>query len=244
MSDEKSGKKRSYTLSEKALQQRRAASLEAAKKSTGPVTEEGKAASSRNNWKDGEYSVFNREKQWMDYGLLSKPCKSTCRFHPCQAVERGDTQPGGDCKDQRVYMDAYMDIVEALKTGELEHVHAQRAHHLASASSVLHDLQGQIRTRGPLIDVPVINRNGEAVKIDGKPLTVPKVNPLLMTYVKMLASMGISFADEMLTPRAVQKVQDGEDAADAINDLFTRALSRAGGAPVRRNVIIDQRPED
>ena len=60
--------RRKYTMSQKALEQRRAAQPAAvqagtlAGKSTGPITEAGKAASCRNGWKHGRYSLANQQR--------------------------------------------------------------------------------------------------------------------------------------------------------------------------------------
>lgn len=52
--------KRHYTMSEAALAQRRNNLPAAAAAATGPLTEEGKAASSRNAWVHGRCSAVNR----------------------------------------------------------------------------------------------------------------------------------------------------------------------------------------
>jgi len=64
--------KRSYTLTERALEARK----KNAGKSTGPKTEKGKKASSTNDWKHGQFA--------QSYILHKvKPCKSTCQIrHP------------------------------------------------------------------------------------------------------------------------------------------------------------------
>jgi len=68
--------KRSYTLTESALEARRKNS----KKSTGPKTEKGKAASSKNSWKHGLFAQGYIQNK-------VKPCKSTCPQYPCELVK-------------------------------------------------------------------------------------------------------------------------------------------------------------
>src|SRR5678815_1606287 len=119
MTESKKPEKRPYTVSDAVLRQRRenqAKATEASRElSTGPKTEEGKAAVSRNGWKHGRYSAINRAHFGVGATsmakLFGKPCRTTCPYHPenpertempCSLVLDGLTHAGGSCLDKTV----------------------------------------------------------------------------------------------------------------------------------------------
>ena len=100
--------------------------------STGPVTEEGKAAVSRNGWKHGRYSAINRAQFGLGATsvakLFGKPCVTTCPFHPdnperkekpCGLVLDGLTHAGGSCLDKTVYVHALESLMGAMRDRHL-----------------------------------------------------------------------------------------------------------------------------
>lgn len=231
--------KRPYTMSEEALAQRRAASIVAREHATGPKTEEGKARSSRNNWRHGLRSAAG-PMLWRDISLVGafgKPCRTTCAKYPCEIVEEGHTSAGGDCLDKQVYMEAFDALSAVLRSGDVTHGHAMLAAQLAGAMELLQQCRDEVAEKGVVIMVPMFNKKGEHIG------DKPEANPALFHYTKLLEKIGISLPELMATPRAVQKQQDGENAADAITSLFSQALARNAGKPVRRPVVINQPKE-
>lgn len=225
--------KRPYTMTPAALAQRRAN----AENATGPTTEEGKAIASRNSWKHGLRAVqATPEMRRMMVGTFLKPCKSTCPMHPdnspdypCQAVMEGQTQPGGDCLDKTVYLQAFNDIIAVMKTGDPESMHVVMAGQVAGAIEVLQNLRECVATDGILVKVPMATKAGDVYGYKHQ------LNPALPQYIALLEKLGLSLPELMLTPKAVAGRDEQESAENAIAELFGRALSRAGGGgPVRR----------
>jgi hypothetical protein len=237
-STEQGGKgKRPYTMSEAALEARRAN----AQLSTGPRTEEGKAASSRNAWKTGEHSAIAKSKEWQAlmpmWQATGKPCQTTCDKYPCSLVKDGVTQAGGNCMDKTVFVQAFDAIMNSLSTGDAQHAHGMMGMLAASSVDILVAMRDEIATKGVLVMVPVFDKNGK--KSGDKPI----LNPAIPHYTKLLAELGINLPELMLTPRATSKLGEVEDTENAFATMLGNALQRAGqGGPVRRHTI-DVTPE-
>ena len=220
------GEKRKYTMSERALEQRQ----RAAELSTGPKTADGKARSSRNAWKTGEYSALQRlQLQNTSVGLFAKPCRTTCPKHPdqnpefpCSLVMDGLTSEGGDCLDKSVYVDAFTAVIDAVQHGEYDGVNGMAAGHLAGGLDVLHRAREELAEHGLLIDQPIVNKDGDVIGYK----TV--ANPVLQHYNNLLKTLGINLAEMMATPKARQKLIDPDDPDDPVAGLFG-ALARLGG---------------
>lgn len=228
-------KKRGYTMSEKALEQRRAASQAAVDQGahTGPVTEAGKAASSRNAWRTGEYSVATQ--MWKEIGAIGaagKPCRSTCPKHPsqnpehpCTLVLDGLTEPGKDCLDRAIYVQAFDDIMENLHTGNLESVHGMLAANVATVIEVLQMLRNEIHERGVLLVKPLTNKQGEKIG------EIDYINPAIDRFNKMANDLGFSLPELMATPRQVKKHEAKEKESRTLQDMMHGVLTRFGGQP-------------
>ncbi len=233
--------KRPYTMSDAALEQRRAAAAKGTAASmghhTGPVTEEGKAAVSRNAWKHGLYSVGTALWRELGYGMRGKPCLSTCQKYPCDLVQSGVTEPGKDCLDRTVYLEAFDALMDTMHSGDVANAHGLLASQVAGALEILNQLREEIAEKGVVIYVPMFNKAGDQTG------SKPEANPALFHYVKLLGDLGINLAELMATPRAVKGAQEAEDANSMMAALVGGALARAGGGPVRRNRIIPVVPE-
>jgi hypothetical protein len=228
------GKKKSqYTMSDAALAQRQ----EAAEKSTGPVTEDGKAASSRNAWKAGMYSrAGGLIKQNWAVGAFAKPCRTTCQYHPenasgpplhpCTLVLEGHTKAGGDCLDKTVYVQAFDSILQTLTEGKADAMHGILAAEAAGALEVLQRLREEIADSGFVIWVEAIDKDGKVVLgPDGKPAGKrPYPNPALPHYIKMLDTLGINLPELLATPRAIKNVGEQEEGQNALASLLGHAL--------------------
>lgn len=240
--------KQKKTMSPEAIEQRQAASKKGAMAATGPRTEAGKLAVSRNAWKTGEHSYVERAKLWrsIGMGIMTRPCKSTCPKYPCSLVEEGSTQPGGDCLDMSAYLEAFNTLMDVLHTGEVEHAHGLMASQAAQAVMLLQNIWDQIKEHGPLVSRPMTNKAGEVVAdSEGKPYMIHLRNPLLNDVPKLMHELGIGLPEMLATPKSLKDTKNGEDAAGALQELFGRmgrATQTAGGGPVRHHTI-DVTPE-
>lgn len=215
--------KRGYRMTERALEQRRAA----AAKSTGPKTEDGKAASSRNAWKHGEYSALNRLhlENAAVFSAFGKPCKTTCPKYPCSLVDDGLTREGGDCLDKTVYVDAFTSLIEGVQRGDYDAANSMAAAQLAGAVEILQHMREAIAEHGILIEQDVYDKEGAVC--GSKTI----LNPVIPNYTKLLFSLGISLPEMMATPKAREKLFDPKDDTDPIAQLFSGIAQAAKQAP-------------
>lgn len=240
MSDPKD--KRPYTMSPAALEQRRANLPAAAAASTGPITDEGKAASSRNAWIHGRYSAINRAQFGQGATsiakLFGKPCVTTCPFHPdnpdrtenpCSLVLDGLTRAGGSCLDKTVYVHALDSLMRAFTDGDMDGMHGLLAAEMASNMQILQQIRSEIAEKGLMIGVPFVTKEGVVVSDgNGTPLIAEyKTNPILGHLIKFNESLGINFAELMATPRAREKLKDDDEAADGLQSLLGAIFNRA-----------------
>ncbi|MDR3389936.1 MAG: hypothetical protein P4L92_23105 [Rudaea sp.] len=238
-------------MSDKAIEQRRAnqpKATEASRElSTGPITEDGKAASSRNGWIHGRYSAINRAQFGLGAAsmakMFGKPCVTTCPYHPqnperteapCSLVLDGLTHAGGSCLDKTVYVQALGSLMEAMQNGEMDGMHGLLAKELASNLQVLDQVRQAIADLGVMVKTYVTDKFGGAVlDPNGQPIVQDvKVNPALLVLAKFSDTLGLNFAELMATPRAREKLKDEDDAASglasAIGAIFGRANKRIG----------------
>lgn len=257
---------RSYTMSEAALEQRRANAPKAlaagalAGKATGPKTEDGKAASSRNAWKHGRYSLINRQSFGLGAASMSrmfgKPCVTTCPFHPdnpdrteapCSLVLDGLTHAGGSCLDKTVYVNALQSLMSAMQDGDMEGMHGVLATELAANLQIVHHIRAEIAEHGILVPIYERNKEGDVIMdpTTGKPMVFDmKINPALAALAKFTEAHGVNFAELMATPRARERVKEDDDAASGLASAIGAILGRAANRlPAAKGRVIDEEGE-
>ena len=226
-------------LTDRELAQRRAA----AQNSTGPQTDEGKARSSKNAWKHGLNSAVHRAHFDNGMGALigatAKPCLSTCPKFPCGLVDDGLTQPGGNCLDKQVYVQAFAAVIDAVENKSMTGVGAMMASEIASTLQMLHDLKTQVTSLGPMIGIPMLNADGEVVtRADGSEVMAKWVpNPGWGVVLKTLEVLGISLPEALATPQAQSRAKVETDNADAMQQALGGIFQRAGIAKRPGRVI-------
>lgn len=225
-------------LSEAQLRQRR----EAAARSTGPRTEAGKAASSRNAWKHGLDSAAANMAFTQGAASLArvfgKPCLTTCPLHPdnpertetpCGLVLDGITRAGGNCLDKTVYVHAYAAILDGME-GSMDGMHQMLAAEGAAALQLIHQLRSEITTNGIATPQYAVNKEGNVVMDPrtGEPLVLGyQVNPLWGVLLGMIDKMGISLPEMLATPAARSRAKLNDDAADAMTNVLAAIMQRA-----------------
>ena len=239
-------------MSDKAIEQRRTNQPKATEASrdlsTGPVTEDGKAASSRNGWVHGRYSAINRAQFGLGAASLAKmfgkPCVTTCPYHPdnperteapCSLVLDGLTHAGGSCLDKTVYVQAASALMEAMQNNEMDGMHGLLAKEMASNLQILDALRASIANDGVLVTLYEKERDG-TLKLDdnGQPYVVDvKLNPAIQAIAKFSDTLGLNFGALMATPLAREKLKEDEDAAGGfasmIGAIFARGNKRISG---------------
>lgn len=253
--DQPKNRRHKRQLSTAELAQRRSAAPAATAasmgKHTGPITEDGKAASSRNAWKHGGYSAINRAQFQMGAASLAhafgKPCLTTCPLHPdnperteapCGLVLDGITRAGASCLDRTVYANAITAIMGAIADGDMDGMNGLLATELAAAVQQLHQMREAISNFGMICGAPVIDKKGRPV-IDpdtGKPyMSDLKANPVIPHLIRLTESLGISFAEVLATPQSRQRARTEEETGDGLAKLMGAIMQRAqnGRAPRR-----------
>ena len=229
-------------LSEAELAQRRAA----AKKSTGPRTEEGKARSSRNAWKHGVSSAVHKAHFGNGLnallGTMGKPCQTTCPIHPdnpdlgdqapCSLVTEGLTRAGGNCMERKVYVDAFAAIMDAIENQAMDGVNAMMASEIASTLHMLHDLKAQVTELGPMIGIPMINDDGEVItRKDGSEVMGKYVaNPGWPIVLKTLEVLKIDLSELLTTPKSKAQAKVDDEKVDAMQTLLGGIFQRGAAA--------------
>lgn len=241
-------KKRAYTMTDKAIAQRRTNAPTATAASmghhTGPVTVEGKAASSRNVWIHGRHSAINRAHFGLGAAsmakMFGKPCVTTCPFHPenpdrteapCGLVLDGLTHAGGSCLDKTVYVHALDSLMAAMHDGEMDGMHGVLATEMAANLEIVDKIRQAIAEHGVYVATYERDRAGDVV-LDPRDPTKPmvfdlKMNPAIIALAKFTETMGINFAELMATPRAREKLKDEDEAANAMQQIIGGIFRRA-----------------
>lgn len=227
--------------------------------STGPTSDEGKAASSRNAWKTGQHSAVAKQ-AFAQHGIASmarlwgKPCQTTCPMHPdnpeatsqCSIVLEGMTRAGGNCLDKTVYVHALSALHDAMERGELGGVHAMLAAEGGKVMQLLHELMSEITDKGLMTAVPMVTKDGDVIyDRDGRMVISDyKPNPMIPAYIKLLGDFGISLPEMLATPQARARAKTGEQAADTFQTMMARIAQAAGRPTLPARPAIDHRPEE
>ncbi|GAB4567301.1 MAG: hypothetical protein Tsb0017_27790 [Geothermobacteraceae bacterium] len=186
--------KRKYTMSESALRQRR----EAAKQPKPGLK------GVRNNYKHGLYAK--------NFANKIKPCKSTCQHYPCELVSEGHTKPGGDCLDKVELLQTFRAIHEAIRNKQLEGFQEIASLQIASNLRIIEMLQEDILRDGTIVRRETPTREG--LKVDYVP------HPSLQVLPKLIADLGITPAEMLITPRAAKKADADEEGAKTLAEMM------------------------
>ena len=178
-------RRRQYTLSDAALEQRRQAAQQPKPGMQGV----------RNNWKHGLYAK--------DFANRLKPCKSTCHRYPCSMVNDGTTSPGGDCLDKAELMQFFRAVHTAITTQSTDDFNGYSALLIANSMKILQDMQEAILQDGTVLKREKMTKEGLQVEY--------VLHPALQALPKLIADLGMHPNEFMITPKAISK-QDTEEA--------------------------------
>ncbi len=206
-------KRKKYTLSDAALKQRK----EAAQKSTGPTSEEGKKTSSRNNWKHGLYaqSFFSKH---------ARPCKSTCPDYPCNLIEDGKAAPGADCLDKEIIYEAWNAILRAVENKDYDEFNALATLSTAKNIQILRMMQESILEENVIVKSEKLDRDGNKI---GEEI---KLHPSLLALPKLIEILGFTPKDLMMTPKELSKAGREEEEIKTVGDIMSNLMSNVGKA--------------
>jgi hypothetical protein len=183
--------KRPYTLSDAALKQRRKAAR----------------GSKVNHWKHGRTakSFLNRV----------RPCHKTCPQYPCEIVADGGTQPGGVCLDKAAVIYGYQAVVRAINEKDYKDFHEIAAFTIAESLHTVNMLREDIVRDGTMLKREKYNTNGGVMGYEIVP------HPSLLALPKMIADLGITPSEFLITPRSVSRSGSEEKGAKTLADIMS-----------------------
>lgn len=137
------------------------------------------------NWRHGK---------WAKSAITAlRPCLSTCETFPCMLVDAGKVQPGSVCLDLTNTVDAFQDILAAIKEDKYDNYIEM----VAWDQSELRDLYRrsiQILRDNELQLEPRVDAAGKTI---GHAF---KLNPLFPEIQKLADKLGLSPSENMMTP--------------------------------------------
>ncbi len=195
--------KRKYTLSDKALQQRRDASQQPKPGMQGR----------RNAWKHGRHAA--------SFVSRLKPCKTTCRKYPCNLVAEGTTRAGDDCLELGEMLNIIRAVHQAIKSPKegAEAFNEISAVIIGNNLNILEMMQEDIMRDGTMVKSLKYDKKGNLIQEEYKP------HPSLTVLPKMISDLGMSPDNFMITPKAKDRSSNEKEAVRAITDV----LGTAGG---------------
>lgn len=188
--------RRGYTMSEAALAQRRDAAQQPKPGLLG----------NRNNFRHGRFAA--------DFVGRLKPCKSTCPLYPCEMVSDGATQPGGDCLDIASLMQFFSAVRGAVKNRSYDDFNELASLQIANNMKILEMLQEDIMRDGTVLKREKMTAHGMHIEF------VP--HPSLLSLNKMIADIGITPAEMLITPRAQKRADTDEKGAEGLAAMMSK----------------------
>lgn len=191
--------RRSYTMTPAAREQRRKAGKKRAEKCPNP------------NWKHGRYAE--------SFITSLKPCKTTCTKYPCSLINEGATEPGETCLDVSSIIQTARAIYKAMEHKDYNDFNGIANLTISKSMHVLKTLLEDIVRDGPTIKREKHNSEGKVIGHD------IIHHPALNVLPKMIADLGMTPQEFMLTPRALTKQHSEEEGVKTIADLMARVGS-------------------
>jgi len=186
---------RHYTMSEKALEQRKKAASKGGKKSK------------VNAYKHGKYAKSFLHK--------IKPCHSTCQHYPCEVVAQGGTKPGGVCLDKAAVITSYQAIINAVENKNYKDFNDLAALTIAESIHTINMLLEDIIRDGTMAKREKWDKDGSVMGYEIVP------HPSLLALPKMLADLGITPAEFLITPRSIARSDEEEKGASTLADIMS-----------------------
>jgi hypothetical protein len=196
-------KRRPYTMTAAALEQRKAASNspEKAKAMLG----------NQNAWKTGEHAKgFIRQ--------IFKPCKSTCTQYPCQLIEDGATSPGEACLDKQEFMHCLANMQSAIKSGKVDDIKDMAALRIAGVWEVVRMLTEDILADNTVVKSQKLDKTGKVIGYEVKP------HPSLLSLGKLVESAGLTAPEWMVTPRQIAKEDTDKKTSETLATLMGKVV--------------------
>lgn len=189
---------RHYTMTEAARKQRRD------RRSKG-----GKASAKKypnKNLKHGKYARSTV--------TAMKRCKTTCEKYPCELIAQNEVSPGELCLDMVFVVQTYEAIMKAVNDKDYAGFNEIAAFNISLSVEVLRMCLEDIIRDGTMVKSHKVNADGQVIGFEVKP------HPSLLVVPKLLAELGMTPQEAMITPRQIAKQGSEEDGVKSIADLI------------------------
>ena len=199
--------KRHYPITDKVLEQRRAAARASRPGSEG----------NKRNWKGGLFA-----KDFIEGRI--KPCQSTCPiFDDCELVSEGTTKPGGICLDKAAVIQTYGAIMDAIKHKEYDDFNEVSGLMIAEILHTCRTLMEEIMRDGGVVLREKYDKNGVLHSVEYVS------HPNLMALPKLVADLGLSPREMNITPKAVKDGKNSEEQGKTLAGIMSDLNRRARG---------------
>jgi hypothetical protein len=199
-------KRRPYTLSKEAIEQRQ-------KAARSPKKAEAMKGNS-NAWKHGQYAqTFIKQ--------IFSPCKSSCEDYPCSLVGEGRTDAGDLCLDKVEIAEGLRALSKAVQNGDLSEWKEMAAVRLGGLDAVLKMLIEDVTNENTVVKSELFTKDG--AHLGYKIVPHPSLN-----YIAELArTLGYSFEQFLATPLILKKTESEAKAAESLATIMGRAGAAA-----------------
>jgi len=205
--------KRHYPITDKVLEQRRAASRASRPGSEG----------NKRNWRGGLFA-----KDFIEGRI--KPCQSTCPiFDECELVSEGYTKPDGVCLDKAAVIATYSALMDAIKHKEYDGFNEVSALMLSETLHVSRTLLEEVMRDGGVVKREKYDKNGVLHTVEYVP------HPALLAIPKLIADLGITPREMNITPKAVKDGKDSEEQGKTLAGIMSDLDRRARGDRDRKD---------
>lgn len=190
--------KRHYTMSPAAVNQRRD------RRSKG-----GKASAKKHpnkNWKHGKYAASSVN--------AIKRCISTCEKYPCELIEANKVKPGDACLDMVFVLQTFEAINKAVKNKDYEDFNEIASLNISQSMEILRMCQEDIIRDGTIVKSEKIDKDGNVIGFEIKP------HPSMLVLPKLIAELGMTPQEIMITERQRAKQGSEEEGMKTIADLI------------------------
>jgi hypothetical protein len=161
----------------------------------------------RNNWRHGMYAE--------NFIGKMRPCLSTCPDYPCSLVDEGKTEPGKDCLDKVEVIQFYRAVHRAIQDKEYDEFNDLAALQIGNTIKVIDMLVEDLFRDGTVVKREKYDAKGH--------LVIEYVtHPSLLALPKLIADLGLTPAEFMITPRSIDKGNTERDATKSLAEIMSR----------------------
>jgi hypothetical protein len=191
---------RPYTMTQKALRQRKDASCSPAKAKA--------MRGNKNAWKTGQFAQgFVRQ--------LFRPCLSSCPNFPCELIDDGEAALGHDCPDKAEFVKGLGAIQKAMRDGDLTDLKEIASLRIAGNIELLGNIQQELMATRGIVLSEKMDKDGVVIGHE------MKAHPLYLVLAKLTEVTKMTAADFMMTPLEIRRQKTEAKKAKTMADVWS-----------------------